>query len=80
MYVSHPCVLLPYRRIRADLEGQLVSEEVGRRVAQLVEERVSAVMQSEGVRRELAGRLERERTAIGEQVGSGVGGRILEGM
>ena len=67
------CTASTPHRIRADLEGQLVSEEVGKRVSQLVEERVSAVMQSEGVRRELAGRLERERTAIGEQVCRGAG-------
>lgn len=53
---------------RAELESRLVEEELEKRVAAHIEERVAAVMQSDAVQRELQQRLERERRAIEEQV------------
>lgn len=55
-------------RLRAELEAQLVEEELAKRLDAYVEARVASVMQSEAVQRELRSRLERERQAIEEQV------------
>lgn len=55
-------------RKRFELQSRLVAEELERRVATYVEERVAAVLSSDAVQRELQTRLERERRAIEEQV------------
>ncbi len=54
-----------------------MAEELERRVAAHVEERVAAVLGSEAVRRELQQRLERERKAIEEQVRDARKGHLL---
>ncbi|KAG2489991.1 hypothetical protein HYH03_011620 [Edaphochlamys debaryana] len=56
------------QRKRSELEARLVAEELERRIAAFVEERVAAVLGSEAVQKELQSRLERERRAIEEQV------------
>lgn len=63
----HPSLCIPLR-LRAELEAQLVAEELAKRLDAYIEARVSDVMQSEAVQRELRNRLERERHAIEEQV------------
>lgn len=55
-------------RLRAELEGRLTEEEVGRRVAAAIEERVAAAMGSAEVQSEVNQRLERERTQLEQQV------------
>ena len=65
---SHTSVTCASHRIREALEGRLVDEEVSRRVSEQVEARVVSVLQSDLVQKELSGRLQRERAAIGEQV------------
>lgn len=66
-FYVHPSLCIPLR-LRAELEAQLVAEELAKRLDAYIEARVSDVMQSEAVQRELRNRLERERHAIEEQV------------
>lgn len=55
-------------RKRAELEEQLIVEEVERRVKEEVEKRVSAAMDSEAVQESLQQRLVAERKVLEEQV------------
>ena len=55
-------------RKRAELEEQLIVEEVGRRVKEEVEKRVAAAMDSEAVQASLQERLVAERKILEEQV------------
>ena len=56
------------RRKRAELEEQLIVEEVERRVKEEIEKRVSAAMDSEAVQQSLQQRLVAERKVLEEQV------------
>lgn len=56
------------RRMRAELEAQLVEEETDARVAAAVEARVAEVMASEAVQATLTARLQAERRVLEEQV------------
>ena len=61
------------RSKRAELEEQLIVEEVGRRVKEEVEKRVAAAMDSEAVQASLQQRLVAERKILEEQVCSPLG-------
>ena len=62
MHLCHLC------RKRAELEEQLIVEEVERRVKEESEKRVSAAMDSEAVQQSLQQRLVAERKVLEEQV------------
>lgn len=52
----------------AELEEQLIEEEVARRVKEQIEERVKAAMSSDAVQQSLQARLEAERKVLEGQV------------